>query len=162
MNRPSPLPVASLFKTWFGWNKRLVVEMHPSHGVPPLLGPTSPGSIEAMDSLSYVSGDDVISPSSNEESARDTGSPMMKNIVCRDCFAPPGKLLLVIHSTKDGPAVHTVKPGSSLEGSMFPGDLIVAVDNVDTRALSAEAVMKMMASRSEFERKVTVLHFEDK
>jgi C-terminal processing protease CtpA/Prc len=85
----------------------------------------------------------------------------VKNIICRDCYAPPGKLHIVIHSTKDGPAVHTVKPGSSLEGHIFAGDLIIAVDNVDTRAYTAEQVMKMMAAKSSFERKITVLHVED-
>jgi C-terminal processing protease CtpA/Prc len=67
----------------------------------------------------------------------------------------------VIHSTKDGPAVHTVKEGSSLEGHIFPGDLIISVDNVDTRSYTAEQVMKMMASKSDRERKITVLHFEE-
>jgi C-terminal processing protease CtpA/Prc len=70
-------------------------------------------------------------------------------------------LNIVIHSTKDGPAVHTVKPGSSLEGHLFPGNLIIAVDNVDTRTFTAEQVMKMMAAKSGFERKITVLHFEN-
>jgi hypothetical protein len=81
------------------------------------------------------------------------------NIVCRDCFAPPGKLQIVIHSTKDGPAVHTVKNGSSLEGEILPGDLIISVDNIDTRTCAAEEVMKMMASKSDQERKITVLRF---
>ena len=80
------------------------------------------------------------------------------SIVCKDCFAPPGKLHIVIHSTKDGPAVHTVKEGSSLEGEIFPGDLIIAVDNVDTRSFTAEQVMKMMATKGDKERKITVLH----
>jgi C-terminal processing protease CtpA/Prc len=85
----------------------------------------------------------------------------MQAIVCRDCFAPPGKLKIVIHSTKDGPAVHTVKKGSSLEGHIFPGDLIISVDNVDTRSYTAEQVMKIMTTKTRFERKITVLHFED-
>lgn len=83
------------------------------------------------------------------------------SIICRDCYAPPGKLKIVIHSTKDGPAVHTVKKGSSLEGHIFPGDLIISVDNIDTRSYSAEQVMKMMTAKTRFERKITVLHFEE-
>jgi hypothetical protein len=83
------------------------------------------------------------------------------SIVCKDCFAPPGKLHIVIHSTKDGPAVHTVKEGSSLEGEIFPGDLIISVDNVDTRSFTAEQVMKMMATKGGKERKITVLHFHE-
>ena len=116
--------------------------------------------IQQVDSLSYVSNDAPISPSSNEDDA-DSQGQIMQSIVCRDCFAPPGKLQIVIHSTKDGPAVHTVKPGSSLEGHIFPGDLIIAVDNVDTRSYTAEQVMKIMSAKSGFERKITVLHFED-
>ena len=81
------------------------------------------------------------------------------NIVCRDCFAPPGRLNIVIHSTKDGPAVHTVKDGSSLEGEVYPGDLIISVDNIDTRTCTAEEVMNMMASKGDKERKITVLRF---
>ena len=129
----------------------------------------TPG-IEATDSLSYVSNDNdefrsVASRDSQDEEAPtvSTGqnNSVMSSIVCRDCYAPPGKLNIVIHSTKDGPAVHTVKEGSSLEGHIFPGDLIISVDNVDTRSYTAEEVMKMMASKSDQERKITVLHFEE-
>ena len=127
----------------------------------------APG-IDTVDSLSYVSKDNdaFVSDSSNEVSNEDEvysnkNDSVMSSIVCRDCYAPPGKLHIVIHSTKDGPAVHTVKDGSSLEGHVFPGDLIIAVDNVDTRSFTAEQVMKMMASKSDRDRKITVLHFEE-
>jgi hypothetical protein len=122
---------------------------------------SAPG-VEQTDSLSFQSNAD------SYDSTIDLGSPTsqtrrggMQAIVCRDCFAPPGKLKIVIHSTKDGPAVHTVKKGSSLEGHIFPGDLIISVDNVDTRSYTAEQVMKIMTTKTRFERKITVLHFED-
>lgn len=132
-------------------------------------GNKDPPAIDAVDSLSYVSTDNeaFASMSSGEGSLGDpsiaTGknASVMSSIVCRDCYAPPGKLHIVIHSTKDGPAVHTVKQGSSLEGHIFPGDLIISVDNVDTRSFTAEQVMKMMASKSGQERKITVLHFDE-
>lgn len=122
-------------------------------------------AIRPNDSLSFNSGDGALSTTENESSVDRSDEQLKDNrmqtsIVCRDCFAPPGKLKIVIHSTKDGPAVHTVKPGSSLEGHIFPGDLIISVDNVDTRAYSAEQVMKMMTAKTRFERKITVLHFE--
>ena len=132
--------------------------------------------IETNDSLSFSSNDGLVATSpeepntSNEVSlisrvsragaSNDDSMSVHKSIVCRDCFAPPGKLKIIIHSTKDGPAVHTVKKGSSLEGHIFAGDLIISVDNVDTRSFSAEQVMKMMTARTRFERKITVLHFE--
>ena len=84
-----------------------------------------------------------------------------QSIVCRDCFAPPGKLHIVIHTTKDGPAVHSIREGSALEGHLFPEDLIVAVDDVDTRSYPAEEVIKMLSDKMDSERKITVLHFED-
>jgi len=127
--------------------------------------------IESADSMSFVSRDEV---HANASPTSTTGSSSLElnsyegnlpkglhSIVCRDCFAPPGKLKIVIHSTKDGPAVHTVKKGSSLEGHIFPGDLIISVDNVDTRSYTAEQVMKLMTAKTRSERKITVLHFEE-
>ena len=84
-----------------------------------------------------------------------------QSIVCRDCYAPPGKLHIVIHTTKDGPAVHSIREGSSLEGHLFPEDLVVAVDDIDTRSFPAEEVIKMLSAKVDRERKITVLHFED-
>jgi hypothetical protein len=124
------------------------------------MSPISPGGLDHADSLSYTSRDAPVSPSSHGETTTIDSNGIMQSIVCRDCYAPPGKLQIVIQSTKDGPAVHSVKAGSSLEGHLFPGDLIIAVDNVDTRTFKAEDVMKMMASKSGFERKITVLHYE--
>jgi len=118
--------------------------------------------IDTVDSLSYVSQDNMSYDDDEDPTiSTDKNDSVMSSIVCRDCYAPPGKLHIVIHSTKDGPAVHTVKEGSSLEGHIFPGDLIISVDNVDTRSYTAEQVMKMMATKSDLERKITVLHFEE-
>lgn len=126
---------------------------------------SDPPAINNVDSLSYVSDHDqrlsISSSRDDSEFRGEKNESVMSSIVCRDCYAPPGKLHIVIHSTKDGPAVHTVKSGSSLEGHIFPGDLIISVDNIDTRSYTAEQVMKMMASKSDKERKITVLHFEE-
>lgn len=120
------------------------------------------GDIEQIDSLSFVSGDEKISntASSDANDATNANEPA-EVIICRDCMAPPGKLKIVIHSTKDGPAVHTVKKGSVLTGHLFAGDLIISVDNVDTRSYSAEQVMKLMTAKNKYERKITVLHIEN-
>ena len=126
----------------------------------------------SIDSLSFTSDGNGSSSLETGDTTNNDGSGTprsnktqglqgLQTILCRDCYAPPGKLKIVIHSTKDGPAVHTVKPGSSLEGHIFPGDLIISVDNVDTRSFTAEQVMKMMTARTRFERKITVLHFEE-
>ena len=89
---------------------------------------------------------------------RSMGSPISANIVCRDVIAPAGKLQIIIHSTKDGPAIHSDKHGSVLEGKIFAGDLILSVNDIDTRAFDAEAVMELMSKSSDGERKLTVLH----
>ena len=113
------------------------------------------------DDNNHSSGSSDVDRTSDPSSVSSASLSLNQSIICRDCYAPPGKLKIVIHSTKDGPAVHTVKKGSSLEGHIFPGDLIISVDNVDTRTYSAEQVMKMMTAKTRFERKITVLHFED-
>lgn len=101
------------------------------------------------------------SPTRDDERATNSMSPIMQSIVCRDCYAPPGKVNLIIQSTKDGPSVLSVPEGSPLVGQLFAGDLIVAVNNRDTRSMTADMVMKMMQTKEESERKITVLHFED-
>ncbi len=100
------------------------------------------------------------SPMSPDTLNQSVGSPISHNIVCRDVIAPPGKLNIVIHSTKDGPAIHSVKPGSALEGKLFQGDLVVAVDDTDTRTFNAVDVMEMMTQRSDSERKITIIHMD--
>jgi hypothetical protein len=149
------------------WLEKKIADVKQQSGVPRLASQEYPPAIETVDSLSYVSGDVAVSPTSDESADEDPtifsgkNDSVMSSIVCRDCYAPPGRLNIVIHSTKDGPAVHTVKEGSSLEGHIFPGDLIISVNNIDTRSYTAEQVMKMMAAKSDSERKITVLHFEE-
>lgn len=116
-------------------------------------------SAPALEAISSDSSDENGMENHPSNDYTPTSDKDPSNIVCRDCFAPPGKLHIVIHSTKDGPAVHIVKDGSSLAGEIFPGDIIISVDNIDTRTCSAEEVMKMMASKGDQERKITVLRF---
>lgn len=87
-------------------------------------------------------------------------NPIMESIVCRDCLAPPGKLNISIRPTVDGPAVYMVNDNSSLKGQLYPGDLIVAVDDMDTRKMTANEVLQVIESNHDFERKITVLHLE--
>jgi hypothetical protein len=84
-----------------------------------------------------------------------------RELRCRDCFAPPGKLNIIIRSSVDGPVVHTVDQSSALYGQLFTGNVIIAVDDVDTRNMRAEAVMKLMHSKVDRERKITVLHLSE-
>jgi C-terminal processing protease CtpA/Prc len=68
-----------------------------------------------------------------------------------------GKLGIVIDTTLEGPIVHKINPQSPLEGSLFPGDIIVAIDDVDTRAMSASAITALMVRTANLRRTLTVL-----
>jgi len=74
----------------------------------------------------------------------------------RDCVAPPGKLGVVIDTTKHGPVVHMVKEGSPLEHVIFPGDKILSIDEVDTQGMTASGVTRVMAKKIHHERTITV------
>jgi hypothetical protein len=81
----------------------------------------------------------------------------MENKITRECFAPPGKLGIVIDTTMHGPVVHKVNAGSPLEGIVWPGDIIIAIDDVDTRAMSAAAITTLMAQSMNRRRRLTVM-----
>lgn len=73
-------------------------------------------------------------------------------------YASPGPVGLVIETTKDGPMVHSVRSTSQLIGTVMPGDIIIALDNIDTRELVAPALTRLMARKSQQEqRKITFL-----
>ncbi|GAX21976.1 hypothetical protein FisN_25Hh224 [Fistulifera solaris] len=82
------------------------------------------------------------------------------NMMSREIMAPPGKLGIVIDTTLEGPVVHKVNPGSALEDKIYPGDIIVAIDDVDTRAMSASAITALMVKTANQERRLTVLSEE--
>ena len=74
----------------------------------------------------------------------------------RVCTAPPGKLGVIIDTTKLGPVVYQVKDGSPLQGVIFPGDRIIAIDEIDTTGMTASNITKIMARKADKERKITV------
>lgn len=77
--------------------------------------------------------------------------------VKRTCYGPPGKLGVLIDTSKSGPVVHEVKDSSPLRGVLYPGDLIIAIDDVDVRSMTAAIVTSMMAKRIDKHRKMTIL-----
>jgi hypothetical protein len=100
------------------------------------------------------SGDDT---GEQEESDADSkGFPTFKNSITKTILAPSGKLGIVIDTTVEGPVVHNVNRGSRLEGQIFSGDIIVAIDNVDTRAMSATAITALMVKTASQQRKLTI------
>ena len=78
------------------------------------------------------------------------------NYVTRKVSAPPGKLGIVIDTTVEGPVVHNVNNGSRLTGKIYSGDIIIAIDDVDTRAMSASAITALMVKTANQQRTLTV------
>jgi hypothetical protein len=74
-----------------------------------------------------------------------------------DVFAPPGPLGIIIDTTPEGPMIHSLKPSSQLLRLVNPGDLIVGLDGVDTQNMTAATFTRLMAKRSQGERKITLL-----
>ena len=75
--------------------------------------------------------------------------------------APQGKLGIVISNPSHGlelPIVHRIMSGSALEGMVHKGDLLLSIDEVDCRGMTAAAVSLLMRRRSEEpERKLALL-----
>lgn len=81
-------------------------------------------------------------------------------VTTRIVYAPPGKLGIVIDTTVEGPVVHKVNSASALAEQIWPGDVIVAIDDVDTRAMSASAITQLMVQTASQRRKLTVVSGE--
>ncbi|KAL7505984.1 hypothetical protein ACHAXN_004309 [Cyclotella atomus] len=77
--------------------------------------------------------------------------------VQREVMAPAGKLGIIIDTSSRGPIVHSVKSESVLEGLVFEGDLIIALDDEITSTWTAHDLTKLVASKSKYERKITLL-----
>ena len=78
-----------------------------------------------------------------------------------DVFAPAGPIGIVVDTTKNGPAVHSLKRTSPMLGLINPGDLIIALDDEDTRGMTAATLTRLMARKSsQKERKITLLTSE--
>lgn len=84
-------------------------------------------------------------------------SSLRQNMIARTVLIPPGKLGIVVDTTLEGPVVNQVNDTSPVLGLLFAGDIIVAVDDVDTRAMSASAIYSLMQKTSNQRRKITVL-----
>ena len=83
---------------------------------------------------------------------------VVRSGVLYDVFAPAGPIGIVVDTTKEGPCVHSLKPTSPMLGLINPGDLIVGLDDEDTRGMTAATLTRLMARKSnQKERKITLL-----
>jgi hypothetical protein len=86
---------------------------------------------------------------------------MLRRAGLYDVFAPAGPIGIVVDTTKEGPAVHSLKSTSPMLGLINPGDLIVGLDDQDTRSMTAATLTRLMAKKSsQKERKITLLATE--
>jgi len=100
----------------------------------------------------------VLSGSGIEVDHRDVSPTDMSSRVQRDVMCPPGKLRILIANTQGyGPAIHTIKPNSPVEGLLFVGDIIVAVNDTNTRNSRADEITRLLKVTVREERKITVL-----
>lgn len=75
-----------------------------------------------------------------------------------DVFAPSGPIGIVVDTSKNGPTVHSLKSTSPMLGLINPGDLIIGLDDEDTRKMTAATLTRLMAKKSrQKERKITLL-----
>jgi hypothetical protein len=92
-----------------------------------------------------------------EEDQRSTLSSVIKRAGAYDVYAPSGPIGIVVDTSKEGPSVHSLKSHSPMMGLITPGDLIIALDDIDTRNMSAAALTRLMAKKSrQRERKITL------
>jgi hypothetical protein len=77
--------------------------------------------------------------------------------ILREITAPSGKLGLVLTTSERGPVVQQVTAGSPLEGMVWPGDVIVSIDGIKTKNMSADQMTQYMTTNLFKQRKLTVL-----
>ncbi|GKZ00228.1 hypothetical protein MPSEU_000975700 [Mayamaea pseudoterrestris] len=99
---------------------------------------------------------------SDVDAATDDGvepilAPVSTSKVTRQITAPAGKLGIVIDTTLEGPVIHKVNLLSPLEGLLKAGDIIVAINDVDTRAMGSSAITALMIKTANQKRTLTIL-----
>merc|ERR1712071_140101 len=65
------------------------------------------------------------------------------------CIAPPGRLGIIVETTPDGPLIYALKHSSPLVGIIKPGDIIIAMDDIDTTTMTAAELTRLMAEKSQ-------------
>jgi len=82
--------------------------------------------------------------------------------VRREVLAPAGKLGIMVANAKGiagrgGPTVHTIRPGSPMEGMIYVNDVIVGVNDVDTRTFTANDMTRLIKDTAGEGRRIYVL-----
>lgn len=98
------------------------------------------------------------------EDSRDEVTEMLESdqprLVNHDVLAPPGKLGIVFRGSASGPKITRLHPDSVVAGKISVGDIILAVDDVDTRSFNAKQLLLCLQKKTKKERVLSVQHLE--
>jgi len=113
---------------------------------------------QGEDPASYEANPPLVAVSSSQDSDEDTVTTSNTDPTVT-VIAPKGKLGVVVENSREGgPAyVSELREGSVLEGKIQLQDRIVSIDDEDVRNLKAFHISKLLASKSQRERKIVVL-----
>ncbi len=138
-------------------NKRMQQDLKTNVSKETASSPISPNSVSRLsNSVGYFS-TPIQSNSGFEVDTRAVSPTDMSSRVQRDVIAPPGKLRILIANTQGyGPAIHTIKPNSPVEGLLFVGDIIAAVNDTSTLKSKADEITRLLKVTVREERKITV------
>ena len=70
-------------------------------------------------------------------------------------YAPPGKLGVALDIFNGQPVVQKIRKGSPITGMLQVGDIILAIDDVDTSCMSLAEVTFLMVKNMERVRRIT-------
>lgn len=79
-----------------------------------------------------------------------------------ELWAPAGKLGVAIDVVDGQPVVWRIKDGSPVDGFLQKGDVIIAIDEIDTSHMSAADVTSVMVRRMRQRRKITYVRPTEK
>jgi hypothetical protein len=69
---------------------------------------------------------------------------------------PAGRLGITIDTAKGSPIIYSVDSTSPVVGMLKPGDLILAIDDVDTTSMVATEIAELIAAKASHERRFVV------
>lgn len=87
----------------------------------------------------------------------ETNSSLFSAYSAQYIYAPPGKVGVAIDVINGQPTVHKIRNGSPLEGQLQHGDIILAIDDVETSSMSAAEITQLMVRRMNYRRKISFM-----
>jgi hypothetical protein len=142
----------------YSLNDGLEPSQAPQRAEPGSSAPTTVSSVSVGGGDSSMGGmSGVTSGATSGATASTASEDRLARKFKRTVIAPEGKLGIIIDTTVEGPIVYKVNANSPLEGVIFPGDLIVKIDDIETRAMSANNITTLMVQTAGQKRALTVL-----